>query len=196
MALFCKREDDQDDLDLPDFAFRGHDPPRSDSHPECSPCKQDTNTVLEWAGRLEVQLRKIQETMEKVMADAAHSIEVAAQAQRGGQDLGLVHILNHIERQQLSLFHQLDTLYDKVTEIQREIRDQKLEFTSNEVICYCGRQKFGNVISCDNPECAFISFHWGCVGITASPQTGETWYCPDCSKRSRKIRATRPISQE
>mgnify|MGYP006131646935 CR=1 FL=1 len=45
--------------------------------------------------------------------------------------------------------------------------------------CTCGRPSFGDMVGCDNPDCAVEWFHFECVGIHASP-TGE-WLCNVCS---------------
>ena len=45
--------------------------------------------------------------------------------------------------------------------------------------CTCGRPSFGDMVGCDNPDCAIEWFHFECVGIHASP-TGE-WLCSVCS---------------
>jgi len=44
--------------------------------------------------------------------------------------------------------------------------------------CLCGRVSFGEMIACDNDDCAKEWFHLECVGLTVAPVT--KWYCPDC----------------
>ena len=46
--------------------------------------------------------------------------------------------------------------------------------------CTCGRPSFGDMVGCDNPDCAIEWFHFECVGLHASP-TGE-WLCHVCSE--------------
>ena len=44
--------------------------------------------------------------------------------------------------------------------------------------CVCRHVSYGNMVACDNDDCEFEWFHWGCVGMTKEP-TG-TWYCDAC----------------
>ena len=53
--------------------------------------------------------------------------------------------------------------------------------------CTCGRPSFGDMVGCDNPDCAIEWFHFECVGITTSP-TGE-WLCHVC-QLLREAKAT------
>mmetsp|Transcript_18968 Transcript_18968/g.56524 ORF Transcript_18968/g.56524 Transcript_18968/m.56524 type:complete len:245 (-) Transcript_18968:411-1145(-) len=46
--------------------------------------------------------------------------------------------------------------------------------------CYCQKPSHGEMVACDNDECALEWFHYECVGLTAAP-VGQ-WYCPDCTK--------------
>lgn len=50
--------------------------------------------------------------------------------------------------------------------------------------CTCGRVSFGEMIGCDNPECAIEWFHFECVGLSG-PVKGK-WYCPDCAAKMKK----------
>jgi inhibitor of growth protein 3 len=49
--------------------------------------------------------------------------------------------------------------------------------------CYCQDVSHGDMIACDNADCAIQWFHWTCAGITSEP-TGE-WLCNDCRKLPR-----------
>ncbi|KAK4464827.1 chromatin modification-related protein YNG2, partial [Cladorrhinum samala] len=46
--------------------------------------------------------------------------------------------------------------------------------------CSCQNVSFGNMVACDNDDCPYEWFHWGCVGLKSEPN--GTWYCPDCSE--------------
>ena len=46
------------------------------------------------------------------------------------------------------------------------------------VYCYCRRVSFGEMVACDNPDCAVEWFHFECVGMDAQPK--GKWYCRDC----------------
>ncbi|KIJ40412.1 hypothetical protein M422DRAFT_68543 [Sphaerobolus stellatus SS14] len=56
--------------------------------------------------------------------------------------------------------------------------------------CYCQGPSYGEMVGCDDEQCAFEWFHLTCVGLTSAPKAG-TWYCDDCkakragSKKSR-----------
>jgi hypothetical protein len=64
----------------------------------------------------------------------------------------------------------------------------------SQVYCVCRSVSFGEMIGCDNPECALEWFHMGCVGLSRKP-TGK-WYCPDCAVELDKtdLRGTRSKS--
>ena len=47
--------------------------------------------------------------------------------------------------------------------------------------CVCRHVSYGNMVACDNDDCEFEWFHWGCVGMTKEP-TG-TWYCEACKAK-------------
>ncbi|EIE20485.1 hypothetical protein COCSUDRAFT_30639 [Coccomyxa subellipsoidea C-169] len=46
------------------------------------------------------------------------------------------------------------------------------------VYCYCRRVSFGEMVACDNPDCAVEWFHFECVSMTEQPK--GKWYCRDC----------------
>ncbi|KAK4158446.1 inhibitor of growth proteins N-terminal histone-binding-domain-containing protein [Chaetomidium leptoderma] len=50
--------------------------------------------------------------------------------------------------------------------------------------CSCQNVSFGNMVACDNDQCPYEWFHWGCVGLKSEPN--GTWYCPECSDKLRK----------
>ena len=53
--------------------------------------------------------------------------------------------------------------------------------------CYCRDVSHGDMIACDNADCAIQWFHWSCAGITAEPD-GE-WLCKECRRLPKeKIR--------
>ncbi len=60
--------------------------------------------------------------------------------------------------------------------------------------CYCNRTSSGEMIACDDADCAIEWFHCACVGLSAPPP-GQ-WYCPDCVLRSAKqAMATVPMGE-
>lgn len=53
--------------------------------------------------------------------------------------------------------------------------------------CLCNGISSGNMVACDNPDCAIEWFHFECVGLVQVPKS--KWYCPMCAplmKRGRK----------
>ncbi|OWZ24285.1 AhpC/TSA family Redoxin [Phytophthora megakarya] len=56
---------------------------------------------------------------------------------------------------------------------------EDLPIDPNEPIyCSCRRVSFGQMVGCDNDDCKYEWFHFGCVGLTDQP-AGQ-WYCQDC----------------
>ena len=63
--------------------------------------------------------------------------------------------------------------------------------TQDNSICYCRKATEEETITCSNPKCSLIKFHWSCLGI--SDQVPKMWYCPTCRllpefKKSAKTR--------
>ena len=52
--------------------------------------------------------------------------------------------------------------------------------------CLCHQVSYGEMIGCDNPDCAIEWFHFGCVNLTNKPK--GKWYCPVCAEK-RKAKA-------
>ena len=48
------------------------------------------------------------------------------------------------------------------------------------VYCICQQESYGDMVACDNQDCAFEWFHFSCVGVTKPP--GDVWICPPCKK--------------
>ncbi|CAD6197105.1 unnamed protein product [Caenorhabditis auriculariae] len=52
------------------------------------------------------------------------------------------------------------------------------------VYCVCRQVSFGQMVACDNKHCPTEWFHFGCVGIDATPS--GVWYCSDCKQQPRR----------
>lgn len=65
------------------------------------------------------------------------------------------------------------------------------EDADNRLYCFCQSVSYGEMIGCDNDDCRYEWFHWGCVGITAPPKDDEIWYCPDCAPKMEKRKKKR-----
>ncbi|KAK0618343.1 inhibitor of growth proteins N-terminal histone-binding-domain-containing protein [Bombardia bombarda] len=50
--------------------------------------------------------------------------------------------------------------------------------------CLCQNVSFGDMVACDNDDCPFEWFHWGCVGLKSEPN--GTWFCPACAENMKK----------
>ena len=46
--------------------------------------------------------------------------------------------------------------------------------------CYCNTPSYGEMIKCENEECAIQWFHFDCLRIRSAPKS--KWYCPTCQK--------------
>ncbi len=53
------------------------------------------------------------------------------------------------------------------------------------VYCYCQRVSFGEMIACDNPDCAIEWFHFGCVGLSLDSRPKGKWFCKECQALSK-----------
>ena len=50
--------------------------------------------------------------------------------------------------------------------------------------CTCKQVSYGEMIACDNEDCAIEWFHFGCVGLTTKPK--GKWFCPACTEKRKK----------
>ncbi len=65
-----------------------------------------------------------------------------------------------------------------------ERKDEEMEEdegSDDRKYCMCQKVSYGDMVACDNPDCAYEWFHWPCVGLTKEPV--GTWICPPCSER-------------
>ena len=89
----------------------------------------------------------------------------------------------------LSLLSVPDRTRKKAHILSDPLQDDMTYIDPNEPrYCLCNQVSYGEMICCDNPNCAIEWFHYGCVGITEAPK--GKWYCPQCiaqmKKKSRK----------
>jgi hypothetical protein len=62
--------------------------------------------------------------------------------------------------------------------------EAEFAFDPNEpTYCVCSRPSFGEMIQCDNEECAVEWFHFECVGLANLPK-GQ-WFCPTCKPKKQ-----------
>ena len=52
------------------------------------------------------------------------------------------------------------------------------------VYCTCRQIAHGDMIACDNDDCALEWFHYACVNLTKLPKS--TWLCPDCTYKKKQ----------
>ena len=79
---------------------------------------------------------------------------------------------------------QADGAADRRRDAQASSEDDEEEGEEdNTLYCFCQRASFGEMIGCDNVNCEYQWFHYGCVGIREQP-SGE-WLCPSCRKLPR-----------
>lgn len=53
-----------------------------------------------------------------------------------------------------------------------------------EVYCFCRQPAFGKMVACDNPDCPYEWFHYGCIGLTEDPDANEKWFCSDTCRQA------------
>nr|POE47242.1 inhibitor of growth protein 3 [Quercus suber] len=46
--------------------------------------------------------------------------------------------------------------------------------------CYCNRGSYGEMVACDNDDCAREWFHLGCTELRRAPAEEEKWFCVEC----------------
>lgn len=51
----------------------------------------------------------------------------------------------------------------------------------DQLYCFCQTVSFGEMVACDNNDCKYQWFHYGCIGLNEPPK--GIWYCPDCRKK-------------
>ncbi len=49
------------------------------------------------------------------------------------------------------------------------------------VYCYCRNVSHGEMVACDNPDCAIEWFHYACVGLAPDAPAPEQWFCWECA---------------
>lgn len=62
--------------------------------------------------------------------------------------------------------------------------DEGGEGEDKKLYCVCQQVSYGSMVGCDDKECPYEWFHWGCVHLTEEPK--GKWFCPTCAmKRDR-----------
>lgn len=59
--------------------------------------------------------------------------------------------------------------------------DEQIANPNEPTYCLCQRVSFGQMVRCDNDDCAIAWFHFQCVGLSANPK--GKWLCPTCRRR-------------
>lgn len=58
---------------------------------------------------------------------------------------------------------------------------------SNELFCFCNQPSYGNMIMCENPDCKFKWFHYGCVSINEKDDYAKKeWFCSEACRQNAK----------
>lgn len=55
---------------------------------------------------------------------------------------------------------------------------------ADEIVCFCQRAGYGDMIGCENSRCPYVWFHLDCVGMSGVPD--GPWYCRECRTRLSK----------
>lgn len=53
---------------------------------------------------------------------------------------------------------------------------------SDERYCYCNDISYGEMVACDNKNCAREWFHLRCVGLEKAPGKNAKWFCDECKE--------------
>lgn len=61
--------------------------------------------------------------------------------------------------------------------IPQEVIDMPVD-PNEPTYCLCQQVSYGEMIGCDNVDCAIEWFHFGCMQLTTKPK--GKWYCPKC----------------
>ncbi|KAK9388062.1 inhibitor of growth proteins N-terminal histone-binding-domain-containing protein [Lipomyces mesembrius] len=56
-----------------------------------------------------------------------------------------------------------------------EDEEEEEENNDSALYCFCQQVSYGDMVACDNPDCQYEWFHYGCVGLKAPPS--GVWYC-------------------
>lgn len=59
---------------------------------------------------------------------------------------------------------------------------EEAETVDDKPYCYCHEASYGNMIGCDNKNCAIEWFHYECVGLQEAP---DKWFCKECSQSEK-----------
>ncbi|KAA1466560.1 hypothetical protein DENSPDRAFT_831411 [Dentipellis sp. KUC8613] len=73
---------------------------------------------------------------------------------------------------------------DEDAEGEEDVEDMAEEGEDNEdksLYCFCQERSWGEMIACDNPECAYQWFHLQCVNVKAP--LPEVWFCSECIEK-------------
>ena len=66
-------------------------------------------------------------------------------------------------------------------DVVEDAADEEEEDDPNEDrYCYCNGISYGEMVACDNPNCAREWFHLECTGLRSLPPARSTWYCDEC----------------
>ena len=63
------------------------------------------------------------------------------------------------------------------SELQRSPMNDPID-PDEQTYCSCKQISYGEMICCDNDDCAIEWFHFNCVNLTNKPK--GKWYCPQC----------------
>lgn len=61
--------------------------------------------------------------------------------------------------------------------------DEEMIDDSQILYCTCRGVSHGNMVACENKDCEYEWFHFGCVGLTSEPK--GAWYCDSCAAALR-----------
>lgn len=75
---------------------------------------------------------------------------------------------------------------DEEDEDEEDDEDDEENGDDKRLYCSCQQVSWGNMVACDDSDCRYEWFHWGCVNLTKEPP--GKWYCKTCRERREKKR--------
>ena len=76
---------------------------------------------------------------------------------------------------QLSMAHLTHYFHDNGP---KDVAEAVSSSDDSKTYCFCGKDKKGMMIACENPECIVEWYHYSCIGIKRKPK--GSWFCPKC----------------
>mmetsp|Transcript_9954 Transcript_9954/g.12956 ORF Transcript_9954/g.12956 Transcript_9954/m.12956 type:complete len:203 (-) Transcript_9954:82-690(-) len=133
------------------------------------------------------QVKKLKVSTSKWIEQSNQKVDLAAQAY-ATLDAHIRSLDHDIARVEAELRQRGEVDSSTATEKKRatSILQGMPIVESEPTYCICRNVAYGDMVACDNPECAQEWFHFACVGLSKQPASGSEWLCPNCRSRGKK----------